>query len=92
MNPQIESLIKSALISAGTSIAVKYGLDQNLVPAIVGGLLAAATAGWALWSRRQQGIINSAAKVATQITAPKALADNAPDNVVASETHVVVSK
>lgn len=92
MNEQLLTLIKSGLISAGTAIAVKFGLDQSYVPAIVGALITLGTSGWAIYAKRRQGIINSAAKVATSIVVPAELATNAPANVNSEVTHAVVTK
>lgn len=92
MNEQLLSMVRAMLISAGTAAATKYGVDQNLVPAIVGGLIALATAAEAVWAKRKQGIVNSAAKVATGMVVPPELAKNAPANVEADNTHTVVLK
>lgn len=92
MNEQLLSVIRTLLLAGGTSVATKYGLDQNLVPAIVGGLIALATAGEAIWAKRKQGLVNSAAKVSTTVVVPAALAANAPSNVVADDTHQAVLK
>lgn len=46
---QFQSIFRSVLISLGAGVAAKYGLDGSVVPAVAGGIVAAAGAAWGLY-------------------------------------------
>jgi hypothetical protein len=93
MNEQIMSALRIMMISAGVSLATKFGIDQSVVPTIVAGLFALGTAAWALYTRRQAGLLASASNVlgTTIVTHPPLSTIPAP-NVVSSDDFKVVPK
>lgn len=93
-NEQLMASLRIMMISVGVSLATKFGIDGSVVPAIVGGLFALATAGWSLYTRRKQGLINSAANAAPEVkmVAPDAIASAGPANVIPASTNKVVSQ
>jgi hypothetical protein len=93
MNEQLFSALRIMMISAGVSLATKFGIDQSLVPTIVAGLFAFATACWSLYTRRHAGLVASAATVpgTTIVTTPD-IAAVTPPNVKSNAVSQVVSK
>lgn len=64
MNEQIVAVIKSLLISLGTTLLVQRGwIDSDTLQKAVGAVVLLASVGWAVYARRKSGIINSAAKL-----------------------------
>lgn len=61
MNPMILSLLRNALVFAGGAAVTNGWIDSETMQTIGGGVVAAATAGWSMWTRRQAGIIRAAA-------------------------------
>ena len=94
MNEQVIGAIRILLITVGTSMATKYGLDQNLVPALAGAVITVGTAAWSLYMKRQQGLVNAAAGVpGVKIVAPDTIANATPaTNVVPASQNDVVTK
>lgn len=93
MNDQVLTAIRLTMTSLGVSLATKWGIDGSLVPAIISGLFALLTAGWSLYSRREAGLLISAAEVknTTVITNP-AMAAITPPHVLSNADVRVVAK
>ncbi|PWT71913.1 MAG: hypothetical protein C5B60_10290 [Chloroflexi bacterium] len=61
MDPQLLAFIRNSMISAGTAIALKYGLDASFVPAAVGGIMTVIGFGWSALGHTRNGTISAAA-------------------------------
>ena len=60
---QIFSLIRIAIISATTSLVTKGVIDGSTQTIIVNSIIGLLTAAYAIWLRRANGVVASAAKV-----------------------------
>ena len=60
---QIESIVRQLLLTIGGGLVTKGYLDSGTLQLVVGAFMAVGAAGWALYTRRNKGLIASAASV-----------------------------
>jgi hypothetical protein len=56
-NLQLAAFIRNTLISVGSGVAVKYGLDASLVPSVVGAGMTIAGFAWSAWGHTRNNTI-----------------------------------
>jgi hypothetical protein len=63
MDPQLLAFIRNTLISAGTGIFVKYGLDAAAVPSLVGAGMTVTGFAWSALGHTKASMIAAAASL-----------------------------
>jgi len=84
---QVISLLRQILLTLGGALVGKGYVDDATMTMIVGGIVAIVTGLWGLYTRREQGLIASAASQpgVRKIVASRSIADAIPnDKVVAA--------
>lgn len=78
LDAQVMALIRNLLISGGTALAVKYGLDSSMVPTIAGAIITGTGFIWSAWGHTRNSTIASAAALpeVQAVVASPAVADS----------------
>jgi PII-like signaling protein len=85
---QVQGIIRSALIAAGSVLVTKGLIDQGTLVAMAGATVTLGAGVWGFWTRRNTGLITSAANVPNVtkiVTADHATADAVPSSKVVSQ-------
>lgn len=81
---QLISIIRQLLLTVGGGLVTKGYLDDGTLQLVVGALMAVGAAGWALYTRRYNGLVASAAGVpgVSSITTTARIASAVPSEKV----------
>jgi len=83
---QIVSLIRQMLLTFGGALVGKGYMDDGTMTMMVGGIMALGTGAWAIYTRRRNGLIASAAALpqVSQIVTTAEIAQKIPNEAVVS--------
>lgn len=84
---QVTSIVRQIMLIIGGSLVTKGVIDSGTLQTIVGAVIALASSGWAIYTRRTNGLIASAAaqpEVGKIVTTPT-VADAVPNSKVVSQ-------
>ena len=84
---QLTSIIRQLLLTVGGGLVTKGFLDDGTLQLVVGAVMAVGAAAWAIYTRRNNGLVASAAGVpgVSSITAEPHIASAVPSEKVIPE-------